>query len=184
MSTTTPRSSIARRSNAGSVISRPWPPRLHGPMDRKVSDLPLLTHGRKTWLIDDLNQTSVSYDRRPVHVLALCPLRQPSSRRRSRAEHAGHSITYGELEARSNQLALYLQTVIPEPGQRIALLVERSLEMLVALDRDHEGRPHLCSDGSVPSGSPAAADARCRPGRWHHLRQRSRWSGLPPQARR
>jgi non-ribosomal peptide synthetase component F len=48
-------------------------------------------------------------------------------------QHAGQAMTYGELEARSNQLALYLQMAIPEPGRRVALLVERSLNMIVAL---------------------------------------------------
>ena len=48
-------------------------------------------------------------------------------------EYAGNAITYGELEAKSNQLARYIQMTIPEPGQRVALLVERSVGLMISL---------------------------------------------------
>jgi amino acid adenylation domain-containing protein len=101
-------------------------------MERKVSELPLLTTDEKSWLIDGLNHTAMDYnhDQFVFSLFAGKAAKYPSA---IAAEHDGHTITYGELETRSNQLALYLQMAIPEPGQRIALLVERSLEMIVAL---------------------------------------------------
>ena len=43
------------------------------------------------------------------------------------------SLTYGELDARANQLAHYLRALGVGPEMVVGLCVERSLEMLVAL---------------------------------------------------
>ena len=42
-------------------------------------------------------------------------------------------LSYGELNARANQLAHYLRELGVEPDARVAICVERSLEMIVAL---------------------------------------------------
>ncbi|MDK4740181.1 amino acid adenylation domain-containing protein [Rhizobium sp. CNPSo 3464] len=101
-------------------------------MERKVSELSLLTADEKSWLIESLNHTAMDYNH-DEFAFSLFARKAAEHPHAVAAEHDGHTITYGELETRSNQLALYLQMAIPEPGQRIALLVERSLEMIVAL---------------------------------------------------
>ena len=45
----------------------------------------------------------------------------------------GAQLTYGELDARANQLARYLQSVGVKPDVRVALCVGRSMETVVAL---------------------------------------------------
>jgi amino acid adenylation domain-containing protein len=45
----------------------------------------------------------------------------------------GEQLTYGELERRSNQLAHHLRALGVEPDQPVALVVERSLAMVVGL---------------------------------------------------
>ena len=45
----------------------------------------------------------------------------------------GVSITYAELEARTNQLARHLQSLGVERNSRVAICLERGLEMMVGL---------------------------------------------------
>src|SRR6185369_5982377 len=46
---------------------------------------------------------------------------------------AGAPLTYGELDARANRLARYLQARGVRPGDRVALLLERSAELVAAI---------------------------------------------------
>ncbi|WP_168879058.1 non-ribosomal peptide synthetase/type I polyketide synthase [Rhizobium sp. P28RR-XV] len=101
-------------------------------MDHKIGELSLLSAEEKSWLVDDLNRTAVPYDH-DQFVFSLFSKRAAEQPNAVAAQHDGQAITYGELETRSNQLALYLQMALPDPGQRIAILVERSLNMIVAL---------------------------------------------------
>ncbi|AJD42171.1 amino acid adenylation domain-containing protein [Rhizobium gallicum bv. gallicum R602sp] len=101
-------------------------------IDVEISRLPLLSDDERGWLIDGLNDTAANYPR-DEHVASLFARKASKQPDAVAAEHGGRSITYGRLEARSNQFARYIQEAIPEPGQRIALLVDRSLDMVVAL---------------------------------------------------
>ncbi|OJY79145.1 MAG: non-ribosomal peptide synthetase [Rhizobium sp. 60-20] len=101
-------------------------------MDHKIGVLPLLSAEEKSWLVNDLNRTAMPYDH-DQFVFSLFSKRAMKHPNAVAAQHDGQTITYGELEARSNQLALYLQMALPDPGQRVAILVERSLNMIVAL---------------------------------------------------
>src|SRR5262249_20329313 len=47
--------------------------------------------------------------------------------------YEGASLSYGELNRRANQLAHYLRRLGAGPGERVALCVERSLDMMVGL---------------------------------------------------
>src|ERR1700730_4232431 len=49
------------------------------------------------------------------------------------AEFEGQQITYGQLNSRANQLAHYLRKRGVGPETRVAIFVERSLEMIVGL---------------------------------------------------
>lgn len=97
-----------------------------------VAQLPLLDGTQTAWLADSLNDSAVDFgSTAPVHALfSALAAKQPEA---VAATHGKESLTYGELEARANQLARHLQALLPDSGQRIALLVERSLDMLVAL---------------------------------------------------
>ncbi|KAA1183708.1 amino acid adenylation domain-containing protein [Rhizobium tropici] len=101
-------------------------------MDHKVGELSLLSAEEKSWLVDDLNRTAAPYDH-DQFVFSLFSKRAAEQPNAVAVQHDGQALSYGELETRSNQLALYLQMALPDPGQRIAILVERSLNMIVAL---------------------------------------------------
>jgi non-ribosomal peptide synthetase component F len=48
-------------------------------------------------------------------------------------EYEGHQLTYAELNGRSNQMAHYLRKLGVKPDRRVAISMERSLEMIVSL---------------------------------------------------
>src|SRR5271165_2570567 len=80
----------------------------------------------------EANQTYTDYPRQKcLHELLGETAQQ--HRQETAVEFAGKSLTYGELDARSNQLARFLQRKGVGPESLVGLCVERSLEMVVAL---------------------------------------------------
>ena len=57
-------------------------------------------------------------------------------------------LSYGELNRRANRLAHHLLGLGVRPDQRVAICVERSLEMVVGLAGDAESGRSLCAVGS------------------------------------
>ncbi|MCJ8518620.1 amino acid adenylation domain-containing protein [Pseudorhizobium tarimense] len=101
-------------------------------ISRPLNDLPLLSEAQIKWLADDLNQTATEY---PQEAFAFSLITHKSQRRPDAvaARYRGQSITYAELEAQTNRFARHVRNVVPGEGERLALLVDRSLDMLVAL---------------------------------------------------
>ena len=101
-------------------------------MERAVAELPLLSETELDWLATGLNESVADYERDQtiVSLFARRAAEQPAA---IAAIHQGRTISYGELEAHSNRLARHIRAVVPEGGQRVAVLVERSLDMLIAL---------------------------------------------------
>lgn len=64
------------------------------------------------------------------HAFESMALKQPES---IAAVHLGKSISYGQLNAQANRLALLLQQQGVKPGDHVALFVKRSLSMLVGI---------------------------------------------------
>ncbi len=96
-----------------------------------LGDLDLLSEWERHQLLWGWNDTGSSYP------LACLPeLFQERARvegERVAAVCGGESLTYGELDHRSGLLAGYLRGLGVLPGERVGLLVERSLEMLVGI---------------------------------------------------
>jgi amino acid adenylation domain-containing protein len=100
--------------------------------DRRVSDLPLLTAAEQELLLGGWNATAADYPagecvhrlfeaqaaRTPSEVAVVC---------------GDARLTYAELNARANQLARHLRQRGVGPEVLVALLVERSVEMVVGL---------------------------------------------------
>jgi amino acid adenylation domain-containing protein len=101
-------------------------------MSKRIATLPLLNEAERTWLVDGLNGTAADYDR-DQFMFSLFARKAAEHPEKIAAVHRDDSITYGALEARSNQLARHIAASVPGQGERIALLTERSLDMLVAL---------------------------------------------------
>ncbi len=101
-------------------------------MEQPIAALSLLSPQETEWLVHRLNQSTVDYDR-DAFVFSLFSRKAAEHPDKVAAVHRGKTITYGELDARSNRLARHIRSVVSGEGQRIALLVDRSLDMLVAL---------------------------------------------------
>ena len=99
--------------------------------DERVSALNLIPEGERKTLLSVWNNTTVSFPDACVDALISEQARRTPTA--TAAVFAGRSLTYEELETRSNQMACHLSKVGVVPGSLVALCVDRSLEMLVAL---------------------------------------------------
>lgn len=82
--------------------------------------------------MDELNRTEAVYERDTcLHDLIEKQVdRTPD---RIAALFEGRSLTYAELDARSNQIASYLGSLGIRPGSLVGVFIDRSLEMLTAI---------------------------------------------------
>ena len=100
--------------------------------DRALWQFPLIGTEERERLLVQWNRTQHEYDQE------LC-VHELFSQRVRRAPTAvavvcaGQSLTYAELNRKSNQLAWYLRDRGIDPDQRVGICVERSLEMVVGL---------------------------------------------------
>ena len=115
-----------------------------------VSRLPMLDPDERRRLVEQWNDTAlpVPLDRGLEALLSEQCARTPGA---IAAEHAGNSITYGELDARAGRLAAYLRSLGVGPEVVVGVFVERSLEMVVALVAIHRaGGAYLPLDPAYP----------------------------------
>jgi amino acid adenylation domain-containing protein len=104
---------------------------LHNPK-RRISELPMFTAAERLELTEAAGQTAAEYPR------DLCAHeiveRQAITAPETVAILCGNDrLTYRELSLRSNRMACRLQAMGVSPGALVALCVERSVEMIVAL---------------------------------------------------
>lgn len=103
---------------------------VHAPSTR-LAALDLLTADERTEMLHEWNATARPYPRCRADELVS---RQAATRPDEVAvEFEGRGLTYAELDARSNGLAHVLQDLGVGPDVLVAVCVERSAEMLVAL---------------------------------------------------
>ncbi|UVT18660.1 MAG: amino acid adenylation domain-containing protein [Nitrospira sp.] len=98
----------------------------------RLSELPTLTEPERKQMLQDWNCTQQDYPQSECFPqLFECQAeRTPDAVALSMGQKA---LRYGELNARANQLARYLQTLGVRPGVTVGIGLERSLEMVVAL---------------------------------------------------
>lgn len=99
---------------------------------QKVAVIPLLNAQQSDWLVHGLNETDANYprDKFMFDLFAEQARARPDA---IAAEHSGIPMSFRELEEKSNRLARHIQAQLPAPGQRIAIAMDRSLDMLVTL---------------------------------------------------
>ena len=97
-----------------------------------AGDLSMTTDAERRQLVSDWNDTGTNYPReRCIHDLfEEIVARSPDA---IAVTHAGKSLSYGELNRRANQLAHHLRSLGVGPDVEVALCLERSLEMVVAI---------------------------------------------------
>jgi amino acid adenylation domain-containing protein len=100
--------------------------------DQCLSDIPLLTDDEREQLLVERNNTAMDFPRgKCVHELFA---EQAALTPKSMAVVFGQeSLTYEELNWRANQLAHHLKFLGAGPDSLVAISMERSLEMMIAL---------------------------------------------------
>ena len=100
--------------------------------DRRISRLSLLDEAERARVVDEWNRTASTYPREAsIHALFA---RQAADTPDALAlVDGGTRLTYRELEERANRLAHHLVAHGIAPDARVAVLLERSAELVVAL---------------------------------------------------
>jgi amino acid adenylation domain-containing protein/non-ribosomal peptide synthase protein (TIGR01720 family) len=106
-----------------SVVDRPEAP---------LASVSMLTEAERRQVLVDWNATASEYPRDSTlpEVFARVVARQPD---RVAVEFEDERLTYGELDARANQLAWLLRSLGVSTDSRVAIALDRSLELVVAL---------------------------------------------------
>lgn len=97
-----------------------------------ISELPLLTEGERKTLLFDWNATQAEYpaDKTLHQLFEEQAQKTPNN---IAIVFEGLSLTYGELNAKSNQLAHYLKRLGIKPNTLVAISMERSFELIIGL---------------------------------------------------
>ncbi|HEX5853263.1 MAG TPA: amino acid adenylation domain-containing protein [Solirubrobacteraceae bacterium] len=99
--------------------------------EQRLSELPILTSAERALMLVDWNATDRDYDRRCLHEqFAEQAARRPDAVA-IQTEH--ERVTYDELARRSNQLARELVGLGVGEGALVAICLERSVDLLVAM---------------------------------------------------
>jgi len=101
-------------------------------LERSPADMPLLTNAERRHLLVDWNETQAPYpaDRCLHHLVEDQVDRTPQA---TAAVAGDGSCSYAELDSRANQLAHHLRRIGVGPDVPVGILVERSLDLVVAL---------------------------------------------------
>ena len=101
--------------------------------EQAVSNLPILTTNEHKRIVVDWNNTEAQYSNgnRCLHQLIEEQAEQTPNGIAITFEQ--HHVSYGELNQRANQLARHLKKLGVGPDVLVAVMAERSLEMVVAL---------------------------------------------------
>jgi amino acid adenylation domain-containing protein len=99
---------------------------------QSISRLPLLTAADKRRLLVERNDEKRPFATDPL-IHQLVEQRADRTPDAAAAVCNGAHLSYGELNVRANRLAHYLRALGVEPDARVAICVERSLDMLVGL---------------------------------------------------
>jgi non-ribosomal peptide synthetase component F len=100
--------------------------------EQRLSDLPLLTESERHQLVSEWNYSTIDplKGERVHELIAAWARANPDS---IAAVCGEEQISYGQLNQKANQLAHYLQSVGVGPEEIVAVWIERSIEMIVAM---------------------------------------------------
>lgn len=100
--------------------------------ETKISELPILSEDERQQILIEWNRTAVDYPGdKCVHELFAA--QAADCQGAVALACAGSQLTYGELNRRANQLAHHLRRLGIGPERLVAVAMDRSLEMVVAL---------------------------------------------------
>ena len=97
-----------------------------------VDRLDILSESEREQILYQWNKTAVEFpSNKTVHELFTEQVEKTP--KAVAVEYEGRQLTYGELNRQANRLAHYLQILGVKPEARVAICVERGLEMIVGL---------------------------------------------------
>ncbi len=120
--------------------------------EQKITELPLLTEEELHQLLAEWNATRVEFPpERCIHTLFESQVeRTPSA---LAAVFEEQTISYWHLNEKANQLAHYLRAIGVGPDKCVGILLDRSLEVIVALIATLKaGGAYVPLDPSLPAG--------------------------------
>jgi amino acid adenylation domain-containing protein len=99
---------------------------------RRVLDLPLLSPWERQQIVTEwgAREAAAGADESLHGLFEQAADRTPGA---VAAVHEVHALSYGQLDRRANQLARFLVSSGVRPGDRVALCLERSLDMVAAI---------------------------------------------------
>jgi iturin family lipopeptide synthetase A len=97
-----------------------------------LGKVPVLPEAEKTRIVRGFNDTAFDFGA-PCGLHELFERQAAATPSREAVRFGCNSLTYGELNARANQLARRLRREGVKSGQQVGVLMERSLEMEIAL---------------------------------------------------
>ena len=141
--------------------------------ERRVGEVGLLT-AAETLQLNAWNETDIPYSLdRPLH--AWIEDQAGRSPEAVALAFENEALSYGELDRRANHLARRLQALGCGPESRVGVLLERSLELLVALFGILKaGAAYVPLDPDHPADRLAYQDNDARPAADRHPRQPGR----------
>ena len=95
-------------------------------------DIPVITEKEKNQIINHFNHTKINFPKNKT-IVDLLENQAKESPNKIAVVFENQSLTYQELNERSNQLANYLIKNHIKKGDVVAILLERSLELIVGL---------------------------------------------------
>ena len=99
---------------------------------QEIGQLNVLPDGERRRLLMEWNDTRVEFpDQRCVHEMFEAQVQRGPQAVALR--YGERQLTYGDLNGKSNQLAHYLIAMGVEPDERVAMLLERGAEVVVAM---------------------------------------------------
>ncbi|RKI44742.1 non-ribosomal peptide synthetase, partial [Corallococcus sp. AB049A] len=99
-----------------------------------VRRLPLLTEAERQQVLTTWNPTATPYPRDvAVHARFEAQASRTPDAVALKLAEGGATLTYGELDAKANQLAHHLRSLGVKRGTRVGVFVERSFEMVAGL---------------------------------------------------
>src|SRR6185503_12181523 len=101
------------------------------PPDTHIRQIEVLADEKRAEMIADYNRTQRVYPQAAIHQLFEEQVRRTPAT--IAAVHGKQQLTYRELNERANQLARYLQRQGVGPGEKVAICLSHSTQMLVAI---------------------------------------------------
>ncbi|HWF05181.1 MAG TPA: amino acid adenylation domain-containing protein, partial [Candidatus Angelobacter sp.] len=99
--------------------------------DARISDLPLLSTAEFQQIVQNWNPPETFYPRNCIHDLFLEQVKRTPDA--VAVKHKDRTLTFRELSHRANQLGHYLVKLGAGPETRVAICMERGVEMVIGL---------------------------------------------------